>query len=122
MRLFTASFFLLMSGGMAMAQPLSLQDYLSSMDKTEVTFKGRIKFEESTLSGNDFTYYNAQGKPFPVTVDAGRKSRERIQNECENSSYSVSLKDICKIEGEGTIEIRGSRIHLSIDTMTLLTK
>ncbi len=104
------------------AQSVNLPDFLSSVDKTEVLFEGRIKYDKSALNDIDFTYYNEQGEPFPVTIDAGRKVRERIQAECENSSFMASLKDLCKIKGSGTVEIRGSRIYLSVDAMTSLSK
>jgi len=89
------------------------------MDLAEITFSGRIKYNKSE---NQFTFYNAERDYFSVTIDAGRKTRERIENECENSGFMVSWEDLCKISGNGTIEIRGSNIHLSIDEMVSLEK
>jgi len=114
--------FIFFSSPPALAESPSLADYLRSMDLSEVTFSGRIKYDEKNINDIPFTYYNADGQPFAVTVDAGRKTRERIETECENSSFMVGLKDLCTIEGTGTVEIRGSRIHLSIDTVTNLDK
>ena len=114
--------FALFSISPAFADTLSLADYLKSMNLAEVTFSGRIKYDETSIRNNPFTYYDAEGQAFAVTVDAGRKTRERIELDCENSSFMVGLKDLCNIEGTGTVEIRGSRIHLSIDTVTKLDK
>ncbi len=108
------------SVGPAFADTPNIEDYLKSMDLTEVTFGGRIKYDEESLNDVPFTYYNAEGQPFAVTIDAGRKTRERIETECQSSSFVVRLKDLCTVEGNGTIEIRGSRIHLSVDEVTKL--
>lgn len=99
----------------AHAETVGLGDYLDTMNKTEVSFQGHIKYDKSGLNDVDFTYYDAAGKPFPVTMDTGRKAREEVQEICQNSSFMISLKDLCTISGLGTVEIRGSSIFLSID-------
>lgn len=93
------------------AEPIPLKDYLKSVDRAEVDFSGRIKYNSSE---NSFTFYDENREPFRVTVDAGRDARERIEKECENSSFIVSYSDLCTISGSGTIEIKGSRINISI--------
>ncbi len=104
--------------GSAQAEGIGLGEYLETMDQTEVTFQGYINYDKSSLNDADFTYYNTDGKPFAVTMDAGRKTRERVENECSNASFMISLKELCEISGLGTVEIRGSRIYLSIDELT----
>jgi hypothetical protein len=101
------------------AEILDMDEYIKSMDLAEVAFAGRIKYSKRD---NEFTFYNAKRDYFSVTIDAGRKTRERIENECENAGFMVSWKDLCVISGNGTIEIRGSSIHLSIDEMLVLEK
>jgi len=44
-----------------------------------------------------------------------------IEEQCELSSFMVSLNDMCEISGSGTVEIRGSRIYLSIDEVERLS-
>lgn len=101
----------------ALAEPISLSKYLETMDRTEVYFSGRIKYDSSE---DNFTYYSESRDPFGVTVDAGRDARERIETECDNSSFMVSYSDLCTISGSGTVEIRGSRIYISIETVDQL--
>jgi len=96
----------------ALAEPVQLGEYLHSMDRTEVMFSGRIKYNSRE---DDFTFYDDNRDPFGVTIDAGRDSRERIETECDNPSFMVSYSDLCTISGSGTVEIRGSRIYISIE-------
>ena len=49
-------------------------DYLGSVDRTEVLFSGRIKYDSRE---DDFTFHDENREPFGVTVDAGRDARER---------------------------------------------
>ncbi len=51
------------------------------MDRTEVMFSGRIKYDSRE---DNFTFYDDNRDPFGVTVDAGRDARERIETECDN--------------------------------------
>ena len=103
----------------AFADTPDLNAYINSMDFAEVTFSGRIKYNKSEDS---FTFYNDEKEYFSATIDAGRKTRDRIENECENSSFMVNWKDLCLVSGNGTIEIRGSNIHLSVDEILSLEK
>lgn len=111
--------FALAWAGTASAQEVSLESYLTSMDRTEVTFSGRIKYNSSE---DDFTFYDENRDPFGVTVDAGRDARERIENECNNTSFMVTYDDLCSIAGSGTIEIRGSRVFISVEQVDKLSK
>lgn len=97
------------------ANPLG--DYLATMDRTEVQFSGRIRYDSSQ---DDFTFYDENREPFGVTVDAGRDAREQIETDCENSGFMVTYSDLCSISGSGTVEIRGSRIYISIETVEYL--
>ena len=101
------------------AEPIQLKEYLRSMDRTEVAFSGRISFDGRE---GDFSFYDENGHSFGVTVDAGRDARERIEKECLNPGFFVTQSDLCTISGSGTIEIRGSRIYISIEVVDQLTK
>lgn len=103
----------------AIAEQMPLSDYLTSMDRTEVTFSGKIKYSSRD---DDFTFYDDEREPFGVTVDAGRDARERIEQQCDNPSIMVSYSDLCDISGSGTVEIRGSRVYISIEAVDQLTK
>jgi hypothetical protein len=102
-----------------LADPIPIHDYLETMDRTEVSFSGRIKYNSSEDS---FKFYNESRDPFGVTIDAGRDAREQIETECDNPSFMVSYSDLCTILGSGTVEIRGSRIYISIETVDQLSK
>lgn len=106
-------------GSPVLADPVSIHDYLKSMDRTEVSFSGRIKYDSSEDS---FTFYDENRDPFGVTVDAGRDAREQIETKCDNPSFMVSYSDLCTISGSGTVEIRGSRIYISIEAVNQLSK
>jgi hypothetical protein len=103
----------------AIAEPTQLTDYISSMDRTEVRFSGRIKYDSSDDS---FTFYDDNREPFGVTVDTGRDARERIEKECDSPGFMVSYSDLCTISGVGTVEIRGSRVYISIEQVDQLSK
>jgi len=94
-----------------------LAEYLTSMDRTEVTFIGRIRYN---ISERDFTFYNEDREPFGVTMDAGRDMRERVETECGSTGFMITYNDLCTIRGSGTVEIRGSRIFISIDVVDQL--
>lgn len=113
------SIFAIVCAGAASAQEVSLGSYLTSMDRTEVTFTGRIKYNSSE---DDFTFYDENREPFGVTVDAGRDARERIETECNNTSFMISYDDLCSIDGSGTVEIRGSRVYISVEQVNQLSQ
>lgn len=101
-----------------LADPMQINDYLESMDRTEVSFSGQIKYDSSE---NSFTFYNENNDWFNVSVDAGRDAREQIETECA-ASYRSSYSDLCTISGSGTVEIRGSQIYISIEAVDQLSK
>jgi len=103
----------------AIAEPIQLADYLSSMDRTEVHFSGKIGYSSSD---NVFTFFDENRGSFGVTVDAGRDTREKIERECGNTSFLISHSDLCIISGVGTVEIRGSRIYLSIEQVYQISR
>lgn len=108
---------LCLSVALAMAAPvmadvIDLGDYLASMDRAPVQLTGYIRYDASERI---FTFYDENRRAFGATVDAGRDQRERIENSCENSRFLVSVTDLCRISGGGTIEIDGSSIRISIE-------
>ena len=99
-----------------LAEPIALDDYLKSMDRTAVSFSGLISYDR----GNDaFNFFDNARNRFSVTVDAGRDARERIGSDC-GVTLSYSWSDLCKITGTGTVEIRGSSILISLEIVTSL--
>ena len=103
----------------AQAEPVYLREYLKSVDHSEVSFSGHIKYDSSE---DNFIFYDDDGDYFRVTVDAGRVARERIQKDCDNPGLFISRDELCVISGIGTVEIRGSRIYISIDHINHLGK
>lgn len=103
----------------AFGQAAQLNEYLNTMNRTEISFSGRIKFDSRE---DDFTFYDENREPFGVTMDAGRKTREQIESVCDNPGFMVSYSDLCTISGSGTVEIRGSRIYISIETVDQIAK
>lgn len=103
----------------ALSQPPQLSEFLSSMDRAEVRISGRIRYDRSD---DRFTFYDENRDIFDVTVDTGRDTRERIEKECENSGFLVSYSELCVISGTGTVEIRGSRVTISIEMVEKLSK
>lgn len=101
------------------ADPVTLGDYLASVDRTEVTYTGRIRYDRSERS---FAFYDENREPFGATIDAGRDARERIERDCENSGFMVNFSELCTISGSGTVEIRGSRLFISIEVVDSLIK
>ncbi len=118
-KIFPFATFCAIAAGPVLAETLPLSEYLASMDRTEVSFTGRIRYDSS--EGN-FTFYNESREPFGVSLDAGRDARERIERECDNPGFMVSYSDLCVISGNGTVEIRGSRVFISIESVDQLRK
>lgn len=106
-------------GSPVLADPISIHDYLASMDRTEVSFSGRIKYDSRE---DNFTFYDENREPFSATIDAGRNAREQIESKCDNPGFLVSYSDLCTISGSGTVEIRGSRIYISIESVNQLSE
>lgn len=101
----------------AQTDTVPLANYLASVDRTAVSFSGRIRYNTTE---RDFTFYDENRDSFGVTMDAGRDIRERVETECGSSSFMVIYEDLCPISGSGTIEIRGSRIFISIEVVDQL--
>ena len=68
---------LLIGATPAVAESVQLEEYLDSMDRTEVMFSGRIKYNSRE---GDFTFYD--------------ENRERIETECDNPNFMVSYSDL----------------------------
>lgn len=115
----------LIAGVLALSLPTvglteTIDEFMKRLDLAEVTFSGHIRYDKSSLNDIPFTFYNEEGEPFPVSLDAGRKVRQSVEGQCENGSFMINRKNLCLIEGTGTIEIRGSRLFLSVDTVSEL--
>lgn len=98
---------------------MPITTYLDSIDRTKVSFSGRIRYDSSS---RNFTFYDDNREPFGVTIDAGREAREQIESECDNPSIMFSYSELCTISGTGTVEIRGSRINISIEAVGQLNR
>lgn len=114
-KLLLGLFCLPMAAGLASAneeQHIPLQQYLDSMNYQKVTVEGGLfvrGFEkEVNASINDGV--------FPVALDTGRQMRERVEKECSVSGFG---DEFCDFSGKGTIELRGSRIWISLEEVTL---
>lgn len=105
------------SPSQAQSNAVALTEYLNSMDRTEVTFSGRILYD---TSDQNFLFYNEDREPFGVTMDAGRDTRERVEAECSGITFTSSYDELCSISGSGTVEIRGSRVFISIEVVDQL--
>lgn len=101
----------------AQSDAVPLADYLASMDRTAVSFSGRIRYNTTE---RDFTFYDENREPFGVTMDAGRDVRERVETQCGSSSFMITYSELCTISGSGTVEIRGSRVFISIEVVDQL--
>lgn len=106
----------------ASADTVSLPTYLQRLDNAEVNFNGHIQYQQDERGDDDFVFFDEDGVSFPVTLDTDRKTREQIEAECADDGFFLSLIDRCKIEGLGTIDIRGNRIHLKIEVIEDLSK
>jgi len=104
------------SGSVATAQEVSLEDYLASMDRTEVSFRGSISYDNFK---DDFLLKDTDGEYFFLSMDAGRDLREQIETECGYDGF-MSNRNWCEISGSGTVEIRGSDIYISIEAVDQL--
>lgn len=95
------------------ADRMPLNDYLQSMDHTQVSFSGYFRSDPDYNSS--FYFYNEEGDSFRAIMDAGRETRELVQETCSHRGGYFSLKDLCQITGNGSIEVDGSDLILSID-------
>lgn len=101
--------------GAGSANAETFEEYLASMDRKPVMFTGKIFFTD-----NNFRFYSASGEFFTATMDAGREIRERIEDECRETSFMIDTDKLCSITGSGSVEIRGSDIRLSIEAVESL--
>lgn len=113
----SATIFALGSMSHAQESAIPLSDYLSSMNHQKVTIEGRLKYDKDEMSGADFVFYNAEGKPFKVIWDAGRRTREEVIENCKARSFMATLREFCKFKGTATVEISGGSIALSVDSV-----
>lgn len=101
-------------------EPPTFEDYLDEMNWTSVSFSGFIYYDQGA-TGSNFGFLQEEGRAiFGAVVDAGRQHREHIETECQSNSFSVDRNRICRIEGSGSVEIRNSRLFLSIEHITSL--
>ncbi len=92
--------FAAMGASQTLADPVLLSSYLSSVDRSEVTFTGRIRYN---INEREFTFYNEDREPFGVTMDAGRDVRERVETECGSSSFMVTFSELCTRAAAGRL-------------------
>ncbi len=98
---------------------IPLFDYIEQVDNTEVTFSGAARYDPQE---DTFTFYDENRNRYLMTMDAGRKARELVQQTCENRGFSFSYSELCSFEANGTIEIRGGRLQLSVDEVLNVAK
>ncbi|MCF6272045.1 MAG: hypothetical protein L3J37_02485 [Rhodobacteraceae bacterium] len=96
----------------------TLGEFIESVDRTPVSFKGFIKFDPSE---DRFVFYNENWDYFGVSMDAGRTAREQIEQNCAESGFLISRTELCQISASGTVEIRGGQVFLSIEKVDSLT-
>lgn len=101
----------------ACADPVALEEYITDLDRTEVTFEGYIRYDKSE---DRYSFYNLQRENFPAVFDAGRSAREKVQETCEENGFLIYVENLCSITGAGSIEIRGSQVWISIEEVTSL--
>lgn len=92
---------------------LSLQQYIETVDKTAVHFTGLMGYSKSY---DEFIFLDSNRNRFGASIDAGREVREKIEQNC-GISLSSSWSDYCEISGNGTVEIRGSDIYISLESL-----
>ncbi|MBC7132317.1 MAG: hypothetical protein H5U16_04315 [Roseovarius sp.] len=103
--------------GAGSATAETFEEYLASMDRKPVAFNGKIFYNDRSINDSNFRFYSTSGQFFTATMDAGREIRERIEDECRNDSILVDTDELCSITGSGSVEIRGSNIRLSIESV-----
>ncbi len=109
----------------AFAQAPEVSEAVKAFNRTEVTLSGNIAFDDSSLGSSDysFRFYDAQKQGYWVIMDAGRRVREEIEQNCEADVDWISfgsIDEFCRIEATGIISIDGTRIALAIDTVEAL--
>jgi len=89
------------------------EEYLASMDRKPVTFKGKIFFTE-----DNFRFYSASGEFLYATLAAGRAIRHRIAAECREIRLLSDTEALLAITGTGSVEIRGTDTHLRLEAVS----
>ena len=99
---------------------------MSALGETTISVldldRGEIRRINYNSSDDKFTFYDENREPFGVTFDAGRDARERVETECNNTSFMVTYSELCSVLGSGTVETRGSRVFVSIEKIDQLSK
>lgn len=93
-------------------QPIS--EYLGKVNYAYVSFDGQIKYDSHE---DQFIVQIGDGW-FHAVSDAGREAREKLQKECGGGEMFDAKW--CEISGEGTVEIRGADIWISIEKVNAL--
>ena len=106
------------SGSVAAQELATLEEFLASIDRTPVSVEGRIKYDERE---NDFVFYNLRRQFFHASIDAGRATRERIEDECTAPQFLATFDDLCTISAIGSVEVRGGRVLISIEEVFALS-
>lgn len=92
----------------------TIEQYLDSLNYGKVSFEGRVQYDRR----EDSLRLSLPSGWFRAVSDAGREVREQLQEQCETTGLFDDAW--CQIQGEGTIEIRGSDIWISIDKVNYL--
>lgn len=116
-RIVSASIALAVLAGAANAQSTpTLSEFLESIDRAAVSITGGIGYDRTD---DRFFFYEDDRGTFGVSLDAGRQERERIEENCESGSFFMA-SDLCRIEAEGTVEVRGGRVFISVERVISL--
>ena len=112
----TAAILMGLAGAAQSDEPMTLEAFTKSVDRTPVKVTGHIGYNDG-----DFNFYDKNGDGFGVSLDAGRDAREAIEEQCKSGMILIRKSDLCAIEAVGTVEIRGARVFISIDKVQSLT-
>lgn len=91
-----------------------ISEYLSKLNYAYVSFEGEINYDER----EDAFRLSIEGEWFGAVLDAGRETRERVQKSCAGKG-AFDMK-WCVIAGEGTVEVRGADIWVSVEKISKL--
>lgn len=98
-------------------EPLSLSSYLASMDGGEVAFEGQISYAGERQG---FVLFYGDSFFVSVSIDAGRDQRLKVQDQCAGDGFGFDFDSACFVSGLGRVDIVGSDIRLSIETISKL--
>jgi len=91
---------------------------LKEIDRTEFSATGSISYRSDL--GSEFRFWLEDGRSFPVVMDAGRRTRERVEAECKIQSMFTARTDACSAKVTGLLLVDGTRLVLSLDDVELL--